>query len=145
MRMRNIFSKLTLVFLLLAFTCAHGEIYSWVDKEGKKHFGEKVPKEYLKQSTELEVKPVNTMDAAKITKQPERNNSQRSGNSFAKPQQDTDSDTQNLSSCEQQKRAYDQSVKCYASCRQTEGGFGGRNINNVANCHCTDVKKPNCN
>lgn len=137
--MKNIFPALMILSILIAATSSYGEVYSWVDKDGKKNFGEKVPKEYLKQSTALDVKPVNSMDAAEVPRKPtaiETSNQPQQG--FAPPP------AERLSSCEQQKLAYAQSVKCYASCRQTEGGFNGRTVNNVANCHCVDVKKPNC-
>ena len=144
--MKNIFPKWTMLFLLLAFANAHSEIYSWVDKDGKKHFGEKVPKEYLKQSTELEVKPVNSMNATNVPQAPIKTAYQlEQERRFIPPEPDT-TPTQNLSSCERQKIAYQQSVDCYSSCKSIEVEANGQQRNNVSNCkHCVDVKKPDCN
>lgn len=143
--MRNILSIVTAMLLIFTFTCTHAEVYSWVDKEGKKHFGEKVPKEYANQSTELKVKSVNTMDAAKVTSQPDNNNVQRQQPRRFTPPANQDSDDSTLSGCEQQKLAYQKSVQCYSRCQGNNNDRYSNHVNNVAACsNCVDVKKPNC-
>lgn len=133
----------TLIVLLIATTCSctHAEVYSWVDKEGKKHFGQEVPKEYANQSKVLEVKEVNSMDATKVsaTPQPRRTYQQQSARQLPTQQ---DNYNQNLNKCEQQQLAYERSLQCYASCRNKDARAAG--VNNVSACNCVDVKKPNC-
>lgn len=139
--MKNITTLLVLL-MSVTFTCAYAEVYSWVDKEGKKHFGQEVPKEYANQSKVLEVKEVNSMDATKVSAAPppRRTSQQQTARQFPTQQDDSN---QNLSKCEQQKLAYERSVKCYASCRNSYARTEG--VNNVSACgHCADAKKPNC-
>jgi hypothetical protein len=113
-----------------------------VDKDGKKHFGEKVPKEYLNQSNAIDVKPVNSMQAEKVPKTPPATETPSNSAPIPKPPEE-DHSSQNLSACELQKRAYDDSVRCFSRCQN--GGEGAGYVNNVAGCgHCTDVKKPDC-
>lgn len=143
--MKRIFLGLTIVLLMVASMASHGEIYSWVDKEGKKHFGEKVPKEYLNKSTQLEVKAVNTMDAAKSAPRsrsvPKTAAEQEQERRFLQSGPDPEP-IQNLSNCERQKKAYEESIACYSSCKNKNM----HHVNNVANCsHCVDLKKPSCN
>jgi hypothetical protein len=140
----NKFISTSAAFLLIVgLATAHAEIYSWVDKDGKKHFGEQVPKEYLNKSTEITVKPVNAMEAAKASSN--SNETKQATEEQKKPSSPTeDTPTENLSSCEQQKRAYEQSVQCYSRCRNRDGGEENR-VNNISACGtCVDVKKPDC-
>lgn len=132
-------SKILMLCFLFATANAHSEVYSWVDKDGKKHFGEAVPKEYQKQSKAIDVKPVNSMQATDITNAPQQPNKQ-STPVFVSPQNDN---SQNTNSCEQRKRAYENSVMCFARCRNN--GEGGTRVNNVSGCSkCQDLKKPDC-
>lgn len=57
--------------LVVSFSGAHSEIYSWVDKDGKKHFGQEVPKEYANKSKVIDVKSVNSMDETKVRTTPQ--------------------------------------------------------------------------
>ena len=137
--MKTQLSKILIFCFLFAFVSAHSEIYSWVDKDGKKHFGEQVPKEYQKQSKAIDVKPVNSMQATDVTNAPQQPTKQ-SAPVFVSPQNDN---TQNTNSCEQQKRAYENSVMCFARCRNN--GEGAGYVNNVSGCSkCQDLKKPDC-
>ncbi|GGY88159.1 hypothetical protein GCM10011613_36510 [Cellvibrio zantedeschiae] len=139
--MKDLTSKIIALLLSIAFSFAHAEVYSWVDKEGKKHFGQEVPKEYANQSKVLDVKEVNSMDATKVTPAaPQRKTyTQQPANPLPTQQDDY---TPNLTKCEQQKLAYENSVKCYARCRNSDARAAG--VNNVAACNCVDAKKPNC-
>ena len=146
--MKSISSSLVILLLVLASIGAQSEIYSWVDKDGKKHFGEEVPKEYLNQSKTLEVKPINTMDATKAPKKPkemEKTAFQLEQERRFIPPEEDNRPTQNLSSCEQRKKAYEQSVSCYSSCRSIQVDRNGQQRSNVSNCRqCVDVKRPDC-
>ncbi len=137
--MKNQLAKFLMLCFLFSFTSAHSEIYSWVDKDGKKHFGEEVPKEYQKQSKAIDVKPVNRMQATEITEAPQQSIKQ-SHPAYTSPE---DNPSQKTDGCEQQKQAYENSVLCYASCKNN--GDGIAYVNNVASCgHCQDLKKPDC-
>lgn len=137
--MKNQTAKFLILCFLFAFASAHSEIYSWVDKDGKKHFGEEVPKEYQKQSKTIDVKPVNSMQATEITEAPPQPIKQ-SRPAYSSPEDNT---PQNTNSCEQQKQAYENSVLCYTRCKNNGDGTGY--VNNVAACgHCQDLKKPDC-
>lgn len=140
--MKQFLIKLFILGLAFSFSGSHAEIYSWVDKDGKKHFGQEVPKEYAKKSTVLDVKAVNSMDETKT-----RPNYQSASSPVPQPlprANTQDNGDENLSRCEQQKRAYEESVACYARCRLPKDSYGPR-VNNVSGCtQCVDVKKPNC-
>lgn len=134
-----------LILLLVITTCVHAyaEIYTWVDKDGKKHFGQEIPKEYANQGKALEVKPINSMDETKVTK---TSSPKPAKPTYQQPRRfvpEEDSSNRNLSRCEQQKLAYEKSVKCYSDCRNLDAQYHG--VNNVSSCgHCVDAKKPNC-
>ena len=140
--MKPLCIRLLSLILLLGTNVVYAEIYSWVDKDGKKHFGQEVPKEYAKKSTVIDVKSVNVMDETKVQPTPRTNN--KPTYQHPQPTATQDDDYENLSSCEQKKRAYEESVACYAECRLPKEESGGR-VNNVSACrHCVDAKKPNC-
>lgn len=141
--MKDALSRAAVLFLVFGLATAHAEIYSWVDRDGKKHFGEKVPKEYLSKSTELDVKPINAMDATKIPQKP-KETEKAIGDQEKRIAQLEEKPTEILNACEQQKRAYEQSVQCYSRCRNREGSEENR-VNNISACgSCVDAKKPDC-
>src|SRR6478609_10811655 len=86
---------LTLTF---SFSATHAEVYSWVDKDGKKHFGQEVPKEYAKKSKVIDVKSVNSMDETKV--RPGTQPTRTPG--YQQPQipDAQDNNAENMSSCE---------------------------------------------
>lgn len=129
--------SLLIIALATLTTLAQAELYTWVDKNGKKHYGDKVPPEYAKQATTVEQKKPNTMPAPPSVEfyQPPPARNQVNDQPASTGNQDN--------SCEQQKRAYEESLACYNDCRLHR--IRTHNVNNVSACgHCTDVKKPNC-
>jgi hypothetical protein len=128
--------------LLLATPLAWSQIYSWVDENGKKHFGDKIPLEYQDQASEYEVSEINTSKSVEVREQPSSSSSYTgssgsgaSSGSFERP-----NSSRRASSCEAAQQEYQRSVSCYAKCRSLVGG-----INNVTRCgHCKNVKKPDC-
>ncbi len=142
--MKKIMSKIILLLCVAyASTGAQAKIYSWVDKEGKKHFGQEVPKEYANKSKQLDVKPINSMDSTKVPAlQPKVE-----PRSYLPPEQmprnQPEPESENLSACEQQKRAYEASVSCFSRCRLDRDAHRTQ-VNNVASCNCADAKKPSC-
>lgn len=49
-------------FTLLAMNAGAGELYRWVDEDGKVHFGDRPPMEAKAESLEGQLKPVNSAD-----------------------------------------------------------------------------------
>lgn len=143
--------KISLLAVALLFgvtLTAQAAMYTWVDKDGKKHFGDKVPPEYAKQVQSVGIKKMNTMEQppALNTARAETTPSASRPSPRANVQQAADAD-----SCEAQKSAYNASQACFSRCRITNqdelnaDGSMSPHVNNVAACgHCTDVKKPNC-
>ncbi len=128
-----------LVLLLAGISIlAQAELYTWVDKNGKKHYGDKIPPEYAKQASSVEQKKTNTMPAP-----PSVNFYQAPARNQVNNQPAADNSSNQGNSCEQQKRAFEESQACYDDCRLHR--VRTHNVNNVSACgHCTDVKKPNC-
>ncbi|SHF24970.1 protein of unknown function [Microbulbifer donghaiensis] len=62
--MKSVFGGILLGGLLLssAAACA-GDLYRWVDEDGKVHFGDRPPMEAEAENIEGELRPVNTADA----------------------------------------------------------------------------------
>lgn len=129
---------LLLITLAMCTTLAQAELYTWVDKQGKKHYGDKIPPEYAKQASAVEQKKINSMPAPPSVNfyQPPPARNQVSD-------QSTGNNNNQGNSCEQQKRAFEESQACFNDCRVHRDR--AHNVNNVSACgHCTDVKKPSC-
>lgn len=147
-------SLLRNVFILLLATqalLAQAALYSWVDKDGKKHFGDKVPAEYAKQVKTVDIKAANSMEAPPVIDKPEPAKRVLKSATPAAENSDTssatnDNEQDDPASCEAQKQAYQESLACFNKCRDSGANNGeGRAYNNVAACgHCTNVKKPKC-
>ena len=128
--------------LLFFSSLALGQVYSWVDENGKKHFGDKIPPQYQNQASEYDLKETNTSQATEVQKksrvqQVDSNTSwytdRDNRNSYNTSTRSTSSSSS--SSCEAQKRAYEESKWCFESCRRQRG--------NVGNCgHCKQMKNP---
>ena len=143
-----------LLSTLLFAQVSHAKIYSWVDKDGKKHYGDKIPKEYLPQSKTIDIKNVNAMDAVKTSAIPDEPVRKNSAPHLPDTTDSAPTDETPNNSCAQQKLAYQESQACYARCKvnaqddyelQNRHYQPRRPVNNVAACaQCTDMKKPNC-
>jgi hypothetical protein len=143
---KNIFGPSLLLITLSCVLNAHAALYSWIDKDGKKHFGDKVPAEYAKQVKSVEIKKTNTMDQPPVVTTPGVSKTASRAITQTSNQQNGDTGT-----CDAQKRAYEDSVACFSRCRITNqdninsDGSTSPHVNNVAACgHCTNVSKPNC-
>ena len=131
------------IFSILILICspAMSEIYTWVDNNGKKHFGDSIPKKYQDQGSEYEVSKTNSSQAVKTEKitvyRP-------SADVYSR---DTKSD-KNLEdylpkpkekSCKELKDEHLMNKSCFAACRSgNNGNVGG------ACSHCTNTRKPKC-
>ena len=71
-----------LALLLAASPAALGQVYSWVDENGKKHFGDRIPPEYENQGKQVELNATNSADAVA----PRERESQSSASSYAERQ-----------------------------------------------------------
>jgi len=138
MATKKFWRGLLLVALAVCTTIAQAELYTWVDKNGKKHYGDKIPPEYAKQATAVEQKKINSMPtppSVNFYQPPARNQDSAPAA--------TDNTAPRGNSCEDQKRAFEESQACFNDCRLHR--VRTHNVNNVSACgHCADVKKPNC-
>jgi hypothetical protein len=136
--------RLFLLLTLLIFCpLALSEIYSWVDENGKKHFGDKIPPEYQDQASEYAVPRTNSSRAVEVdtrkapqpaTQMPWADNDreaiERSHNQPLRAMPENEPGT-----CEEKRAAYLQSKMCFDVCRKKTG--------NVGNCsHCKPMKNP---
>jgi hypothetical protein len=123
------------LILLFVSPPTWSEIYTWVDENGKKHFGDKIPSQYQDQATEYRVPETNRSAAVET---PERAPTASSNDSSA-PQTLSAGipKSQQLTGCEALKAEYNKSRMCYEDCKLPTG--------NIARCgHCKQMKKPNC-
>jgi hypothetical protein len=128
--------------LLLTCPLAWSQIYSWVDEDGKKHFGDKIPLQYEDQASEYEMPEINTSEAIEVQEQPSSSSSNTgstlsgaSSGSIERP-----ASSRPASSCAAAHEEYQRSVSCYEKCRVLVGGRI-----NISRCGgCKNVKKPNC-
>ena len=132
--------RLGFLFLSALLVCvapaAWSQVYTWVDENGRKHFGDSVPPEYEGQAVEVKLPKPNSAaavevdDSAALRAREERE--QRKPN-IVIPGGDEPT-------CEEKKEAYRKSQECYMECRVLRGG----QINTTACGHCTNVEKPDC-
>jgi hypothetical protein len=123
---------------LIAITCitplAFSETYTWTDKQGKKHFGDEIPKEYISQGKIVDTKSTNTIPSV-VTPHNNTTNSNKTAQFIEVP----NSSPKTSSNCEKQKDEYLSAQRCYNKCRLVGGG-----INKAKCADCKDVKKPAC-
>ncbi len=126
-------------FCLMVITCtaplAFSETYTWTDKQGKKHFGDEVPKEYLSQSKTVDTKSTNTIPGVETP----HNNTPNNNNNKAQFIEVPNSSPKKSATCEQQKNEYLSAQLCFNKCRLVGGG-----INKAKCADCKDVAKPDC-
>lgn len=129
----------SIAIFFVAFFCTvlpvHAEVYTWVDKEGKKHYGDKVPAEYLSKSSEVSTKTVNTLPkmTAPIINTPSAQSPTAAFVGNESPENET------KSSCAQLWSDFEASQRCFSKCVMKGGGI------NVAKCdNCKDLPRPNC-
>lgn len=53
---------ITITALVLAMADAASEVHTWVDKQGKRHYGDTVPPEYAENASAVEVQEPNLID-----------------------------------------------------------------------------------
>jgi hypothetical protein len=128
------FLSLSLI-LLLVCSPTWGEIYTWVDENGKKHFGDKIPPEYEDKATQYEVPETNRSAAVEIKERAPTTSSY--GGTAPRLSDQGLSKSQQPTSCAGLKEQYEKSRQCFEACKLPTG--------NIARCgHCQQMKKPNC-
>jgi hypothetical protein len=53
-----------------AANAAHSQVYSWVDENGQRHFGDRIPEKYREKTSEVQFEDVNEM--LSVQPEPER-------------------------------------------------------------------------
>jgi hypothetical protein len=152
--MQKLSKLITLIIVGLSLANpASAQIYSWVDENGKTHFGDRVPEKYKKQSEDLtEETSVNNVSDAVEPRQPvyipdQKNRTSTSLNSSSKTNSQQPS---NSNSCQAQWAAYRSAEACYNQCAQNysnnvPGSHGQTYTRNTSACgRCRDAKKPSC-
>lgn len=125
-------------FVLILFTCttlfSAAEVYTWTDKNGKKHFGDKVPAEYEAQSKPVESKPINTLPRSNVyVSEPP----QGQPNTVVIPS--TRANEKAEKTCAQQWADFSGAQNCFSQCTMKGGGI------NAAKCsHCQNLPRPRC-
>jgi hypothetical protein len=153
------------IFLLLLLTFpAHAEIYSWVDDNGKKHFGDRVPEKYKDQADNVELKMYQPTEQD-IEETKRRTDELIQNRKLMESTHRSVSSSRNTSkknkkqygsTYDKQMAEYQSAKACFAACqtkvpsapylKQGPGGSyaspGRMVINNDACGHCKNVKKP---
>lgn len=164
---------LFLSFLLIT-SLANSEIYSWVDENGRKHFGNEIPQEYLPQVELVDVdyeegreedvvsseeRAKKAYKAARELKKSnwEHRNSLNAQKKASKNTQTTSKKSNSRDSCEERKVQYRKSQSCFAGCQKRnhhvhstysqQTGFSdsvGTEMD-LSECgHCTSMEEPIC-
>ncbi len=147
-------------FMLVAVG-AKSDIYSWVDEDGKKHFGDKVPKKYQNQanpvalsvhkpsSEEIKAAEDRYRESRKVTRRIERGRKaadlqrQLPVLPSRKAKTETAPKTQFQDEHEQKLAEYNESVKCFELCRVEIPKFPSGTTFDMSYCgHCKDLPKP---
>ncbi len=151
-----------LFLLLLLSVPAQAEIYTWVDENGKKHFGDRVPEKYKTQADNVELNMYQPT-AEEIAETQRRNqemertrrrmeSSRRASSSSSRGGYVTTASTsksRSSNSCADQKARYEEAKRCFAGCQTRVAappwqGRRGTVLNNDNCGHCTNVSKPSC-
>lgn len=133
----------TFFSLMLFAEASFSQVYTWVDEGGNKHFGDKVPEKYRNNSNAIDVKETNTT--------PIRESNESISGALGKPNPENTvkerkvleekevSSKARTSECSAQFAKYNESMQCFSSCKNSNGGI------NHAKCpNCTNVVRPSC-
>jgi hypothetical protein len=147
-------------FLLLAAfattsgTAWAGDVYKWVDENGRTQYGESVPPTYRKIATKVNVDaPEPTAAQRREAEARAASDQARAKSTAAKPATPKAKTPKNprtepppvneadaaARQCEAERKKYRESVACFAPYRSNAG-----TINPEAFQHCVEVKEPTC-
>lgn len=133
--------KLSYLFALCIFFACHfsvAEVFTWVDKDGKKHFGDQIPPEYRKQAKEIAPQSTNRMESTSSAKAPSAAAHSQAQLPPKELVHENNVEPEALD-CTQQWQRFKRAELCFSDCTLVGGGV------NAGKCsHCEDVKKPSC-
>jgi hypothetical protein len=136
-------AALVLSVLLLGVASSSGAgIHTWVDADGDRHYGDRVPQRYRSRSRPVE--PERAPVVERVRPDLPEFRLPRTDESAQAPEPVTDdsstSDREDLN-CTQRKRAWRRSKACFEDCRQEirDGGW-----NNARCGHCREMTPPDC-
>lgn len=136
-------STAMLVAACLSSPLAHAQIFSWVDEQGVKHFGDQVPEKYKKDKSEVSLNKLNTaqsVDTAKLNELSENIKASNDKREESKPKlEEVATEQAKPQTCEEQIEEYERSYACFNTCRNANGSI------NRAKCpDCVSVTRPAC-
>ena len=151
--------KITLAIIVLALCTSvsplGAEMYQWVDENGKRHFGDRVPEQYQEGASDISVKPnvVDTVETPKhllrgaevAPKKPGRRGSSSAGGRSLIP---SPKDVRGTG-CEADKERYRLSQACYAMCPKDYVDRPGGGLKPVPSAACKaqcgpGLRRPSC-
>jgi len=137
--------------LMLSAETSFSQVYTWVDEGGNKHFGDRVPEKYRNNSNAIDLKKTNTTPIREANKsisavlgkpkpkpKPKHESTVRERKVLEKKDVSSKSKVKQ-SECSAQFAKYNESMRCFSTCRNSNGGI------NRAKCpSCTNVVRPSC-
>lgn len=166
--------RITVLTVLVALAVtASGDVYTWVDEHGRKHFGDRIPEQYQDQSGTVDV-DVRQPTAEEIAAERQRTADMESveidlpkrvrqsqGSNEVTPWQKQQMETAGMSDCEKAWYNYRKADECFARCASRSSDVGksaihtsrgteyittGTTGRSTANCgHCPNYRRPrNC-
>lgn len=137
-----------LLLLMALPLLAAAEIHSWVDENGRKHFGDRVPESYQDKSSPVTVSPNKAVrferpDMPKPNYSPQNEWQPDPGNIYQPPHraQANKEPQEATGTCAEQRAAFKKSAECFSRC-QTKHHNGARD--NSLCGHCQAVKSASC-
>lgn len=135
-----------LVIALMFAGTANAEVYTWIDEDGEKHFGDSVPTGQTGSASKLELEEVNVISGNDGSRGRDRVGTHNEpGNKSAVAGKTKDErptkqgQTSENESCKAAVAEYEKSVECFNKCRNVNGSI------NRAKCpDCVDVPRPGC-
>ena len=149
-------SKYVLIASLLFSSVIQAEVYTWIDENGKKHFGDIIPPQYAGQvddveveihtPTEEQIKNAKDRAAKGLDKINSRTSTKHSR--AAKPKKRTQTKKKKPSDFESKMSEYRDSLACFEKCRRPIYVYDKynrknfRGYDNSACGHCKNVVRP---
>jgi hypothetical protein len=137
-----------LLFCVLSLAARAGEVFRWVDENGKVHYGDTIPERYKQQAKKVDAPGAGLTDAQRQEAEA-RNAKDRAAAESLQKARETQPNAPQVAAppapdapkaaneCEDQMRKYLQSQDCFAPYRNANGG-----INPEAFQRCAEVKQP---
>ena len=141
----------TALLIACASPLALSQVYSWVDENGKKHFGDRIPPQYQDQASEYKIAEPNSAEAVEpTTRRPVQTSpySTRSSSDSAgsRTRYENHGTVASDGSCQARKAAYERAQECWGQCRQYNAYSGTSKINAASQrcSRCPNLEKPRC-